>query len=149
MKSVHMGLLVAIAAAAFAAACTSSSPPQATPAAATATTAVATPTATPAPSATALKAAEDGEKYSFDPSTRTVAAGAITITFINQGTKPHNFAIKNPAGGADLFKSDDVAGGKSADFKLTIPNAGTYEVYSTVQGDSGKGLVGKIIVVKN
>ena len=150
MKSVPMRLLVVItvAVAAFTAACASNSTPAAT-ATAAATTPTATPVETPAPSATTLKAMENGEKYSFDPSTRTVKAGEITITLLNQGTKaPHNFAIKNPAGGADLFKSQDVAVGKSQEFKLTIPDAGTYQIYSTLPGDVDKGLVGKLIVVK-
>ena len=145
-------VVITVAVAAFTAACASNSTPAAT-ATAAATTPTATPTATPvgtpAPSATTLKAMEDGEKYSFDPSTRTVKAGEITITLLNQGTKaPHNFAIKNPAGGADLFKSQDVAVGKSQEFKLTIPDAGTYQIYSTLPGDVDKGLVGKLIVVK-
>ncbi|MEI6136510.1 MAG: cupredoxin domain-containing protein [Chloroflexota bacterium] len=156
MKRTTLGLFIAAPLAGLMIACGASAPP---PAPATATAAPSTPTlsATPTPTPTPAAAVssieiaslEDGEKYSYDPGKIVMKAGELTVKLVNKGVKwPHTLAIKNPAGGTDLFRSDRVKLGDSADLKFTLSEPGTYQIYCTVTGHETKGMVGTLTIVK-
>ncbi len=169
MKRTSIGLLAATVIATLSIACNSTSTPP--PATATATTAAPKATAaattpapaatTPAPAATtpaaaaasssiALIALEDGDsKYSYDNSKPTAKAGEITVKLTNKAgnIRPHTFSVQD-ASGKDILKSERVQPGASMDFKVTLPEAGTYKIYCNIMGHADKGQTGTLTVVK-
>ena len=128
--------------------------PKAATAAATTPAATATPTPTAAAavaaaSTIAVTAVEDGEKYSYDNNKLTAKAGEVTIKLTNKAgnVRPHTFSVQDAAG-KDLLRSERVQPGASMDFKVNLPEAGTYKIYCNLTGHADKGQTGTLTVVK-
>jgi len=166
MKRTTLGLMATILAAGTLIGCSGNTPPAATvtatvaapkaataaatTAAATAAAATATTAAAAAPASTiAVVAIEDGEKYSYDNSKLTAKAGEVTVKLTNKAgnVRPHTFSVQDAAG-KDILRSERVQPGASMDFKVNLPDAGTYKIYCNIMGHADKGQTGTLTVVK-
>ena len=111
--------------------------------------AAATPPPAPAPPAVvSVSAAENGEKYAFEPAAFSVKAGEVTVRFTNKSTnrREHTFIVTNPAGGKDVVDSGSVRPGGSVDLKFNVTAAGQYKFLCAVEGHEDRGQVGMVTV---
>ncbi|MEI6666414.1 MAG: cupredoxin domain-containing protein [Chloroflexota bacterium] len=132
------------------AAATSAATAAATAAAKTTATAAATsaPAAAAAVSVTAVEITD--AKYEYNPSTLAFKTGDTQVKFENKAgnQRPHTFTIKNAAG-TEVFRSDRIQPGTSADLKISLAEAGTYKFLCVVQGHEDKGQTGTLTVTKS
>lgn len=83
-----------------------------------------------------------GRDFSFDPSTITVNKGdTVRITFINEGTFPHNFAISVLGVGTKTIQP-----GQRDVITFTADQVGQYKFMCTVPGHADQGMVGTVVV---
>ena len=76
------------------------------------------------------------------PST-ALTAGTYTFKVSNKGKFPHNLTIEGP--GVDKAASPTLQGGESGDVTVTL-QAGSYELWCSVDGHKDKGMDVKITV---
>jgi len=132
----------------------SSTPTAATAAATAAAKTTATAAATSAPAAAAAVSVTAVEitdaKYEYNPSTLAFKTGDTQVKFENKAgnQRPHTFTIKNAAG-TEVFRSDRIQPGTSADLKINLAEAGTYKFLCVVQGHEDKGQTGTLTVTKS
>ncbi len=107
-----------------------------------------TPTPSPSvsvsvsPSAAVSKITIIGTEFAFTPSTFTVKEGEpVTVTFMNNGTYPHNFTIS----GLNV-KTPTIQPGEKTVLTFTPMKTGTFTFVCTVPGHADKGMTGKITV---
>lgn len=81
----------------------------------------------------------EGKEYEFIPGEITAPAGDIRFELKNTGSLEHDLAIDTPK-----FKVTALAG-QTKSGKVTL-DAGTYEIYCSVTGHKGLGMVGKLTV---
>ncbi len=147
-------LIAGLASAVLTIACGSSAPAaSSTPAATSAATTAATAAATSAPAAAAVSVTAveiTDAKYEYNPSTLTFKTGDTQVKFENKtgNQRPHTFTIKNAAG-TEVFRSDRIQPGTSADLKISLAEAGTYKFVCVIQGHEDKGQTGTLTVTKS
>lgn len=114
----------------------------------TAATATSAPAAAAAVSVTAVEITD--AKYEYNPSTLAFKTGDTQVKFENKAgnQRPHTFTIKNAAG-TEVFRSDRIQPGTSADLKINLAEAGTYKFLCVVQGHEDKGQTGTLTVTKS
>ncbi|MDI3340121.1 MAG: cupredoxin domain-containing protein [Sphaerobacter sp.] len=82
-------------------------------------------------------------EFKFDPGTIQAKTGEITFNLVNKGTVAHDMHIEIPG---NPQTSPLVEPGKSATWKVTINDAGDYEIWCTVQGHREAGMEGTLKV---
>lgn len=94
------------------------------------------------PQAAVSKITITGTEFAFTPSTFTVKRGEpVTVTFMNNGTYPHNFTIS----GLNV-KTPTIQPGEKTSLTFTPMKTGTFTFVCTVPGHADKGMTGKITV---
>lgn len=83
----------------------------------------------------------EGDEFSFTPSTATVEAGMIRITFQNAGTMQHDLVFEDIDAGTQL-----VSPGGAETMEVTIDEPGTYTFYCSVNGHRLLGMEGELVV---
>src|SRR6266516_3637187 len=78
-------------------------------------------------------------------STAAASSGGMVIktVTVHDGTVTHALAVEG--NGVDE-NSADISAGSSGTLKVTLPKAGTYEIYCPVDGHKNQGMKGKITV---
>jgi len=91
------------------------------------------------------------DSYSYSPNHLIVEAGKpVELTLTSVATfAPHNFIIKDPAGG--LLVEQDVSAGKTVTIKFTPTRPGTFPIYCDkrlwpLPSHRDKGMEGKLEV---
>ena len=83
-------------------------------------------------------------EYKLTPSTILLAKpGTYVFKGVNDGTVTHSLAVEG--NGVDKDASG-IAPGSSGTLKITLPKAGTYEIYCPIDGHKGQGMKGEITV---
>src|SRR3989440_1534228 len=83
-------------------------------------------------------------EYKLNPNTISLAKpGTYVFKGINDGTITHSLAIEG--NGVDMDASG-ISPGSSGTLKVTLPKAGTYEIYCPIDGHKGLGMKGQITV---
>jgi len=83
----------------------------------------------------------EGDEFSFSPSTETVAAGEIEITFENAGTVGHDLVFEDINAGTQVIEP-----GESETIRFIIEEPGTYTFYCSVNGHRQLGMEGELVV---
>ena len=85
-------------------------------------------------------------EYKLNPNTISLAkTGTYSFKDVNDGTITHALAVEG--NGVDA-RISSVAPRSSGTLKVTLPKAGTYEIYCPVDGHKGLGMEGKITIGK-
>jgi len=85
-------------------------------------------------------------EYKLSPNTILLAKpGTYVFKGVNDGTVAHALAIEGKGVDKD---SADISPGSSGTLMVTLPKAGTYEIYCPVDGHKGLGMEGKITIGK-
>jgi uncharacterized cupredoxin-like copper-binding protein len=85
-------------------------------------------------------------EYKLTPSTISLAKpGTYVFKGVNDGTVTHALAVEGNGVDKD---SAHISAGSSGTLKVTLPKAGTYEIYCPVDGHKGLGMEGKITIGK-
>jgi uncharacterized cupredoxin-like copper-binding protein len=95
----------------------------------------------PAAGAVTVKVTESEMKIELGST--SVAHGAVTFEIKNNGTIAHNLAVMIDN---KEVKSADVQPGKTVEWKVTFPKAGTYELYCAVPGHKAAGMTAKLTI---
>ncbi len=83
-------------------------------------------------------------EFKLTPSAISLAKpGTYVFKGVNDGTVTHALAVEG--NGVDE-NSADISAGSSGTLKVTLPKAGTYEIYCPVDGHKNQGMKGKITV---
>jgi plastocyanin len=83
-------------------------------------------------------------EYKLTPNAISLAKpGTYVFKGINDGTVAHALGVEGH--GVD-HDGADISPGSSGTLKVTLPKAGTYEIYCPVDGHKGLGMEGKITV---
>ena len=83
-------------------------------------------------------------EYKLNPNTISLAKpGTYVFKGINDGTITHSLAIEG--NGVDMDASG-ISPGSSGTVKVTLPKAGTYEIYCPIDGHKGLGMKGTVTV---
>jgi plastocyanin len=83
-------------------------------------------------------------EYRLNPNTISLAkAGTYAFKGLNDGTVTHALAVEG--NGVDQDSASISAGG-SGTLKITLPKAGTYEIYCPIDGHKGLGMKGTVTV---
>jgi uncharacterized cupredoxin-like copper-binding protein len=83
-------------------------------------------------------------EYKLTPSAISLdKPGAYVFKGINDGTVTHGLAIEGNGLDAEV---SSIAPGNNGTLKVTLPKAGTYEIFCPVDGHKGLGMEGKITV---
>jgi len=83
-------------------------------------------------------------EYKLNPNTISLAKpGTYVFKGINDGTITHSLAIEG--NGVDMDASG-ISPGSSGTLKVTLPKAGTYEIYCPIDGHKGLGMKGTVTV---
>src|SRR5947199_5084904 len=83
-------------------------------------------------------------EYKLNPNTISLAKpGTYVFKGINDGTITHSLAVEGH--GVDMDASG-ISAGSSGTLKVTLPKAGTYEIYCPIDGHKGLGMKGQITV---
>jgi uncharacterized cupredoxin-like copper-binding protein len=129
-----------IVVAAFAGGCGGSSNKSAASSASTTTTSSA-----PSAGGSVIKTVVVHEKeYKLTPNTISLTKpGTYVFKGVNDGTTTH--ALEVEGNGAEQ-KSSDISPGSSGTLKVTLPKAGTYEIYCPIDGHKGLGMKGTVTV---
>ncbi len=88
-------------------------------------------------------------EFSISPAQVVVGQGQpITVTVTNLGTTPHNLAVmtQDQALQQTLF-DPALQPGETRTTTLTLPNAGVWQLYSPLPGDTEQGMTGEIWVL--
>jgi len=92
-------------------------------------------------------------EYRFTFSVKSVKTGAVTFTFTNEGTVPHDLAIcSSPKGGtadtcaASLGATQLISPGATAKLSVSFKTAGKYEYLCTFPGHAALGMKGDLTV---
>lgn len=101
----------------------------------------ATGGAEPAVSNSTIEVSE--KEFSISPSKTTATAGKIDFKVKNDGTIPHDLAVKVDG---EEHKSAMVAPGESIDFSVTITKPGDYTIYCAVPGHEAAGMKATLTV---
>lgn len=94
------------------------------------------------PSSPAVEVIVSGTEFAFDPPIITVKKGqTIKVTFKNNGTFPHNFAI------SDLnVTTKIISPGEQDSIQFTANQEGQFNFLCTIGGHADKGMKGTLIV---
>jgi plastocyanin len=85
-------------------------------------------------------------EYKLSPNTISLAKpGTYVFKGVNDGTVAHALAVEGHGVDKD---SADISPGSSGTLTVTLPKAGTYEIYCPVDGHKGLGMEGKITIGK-
>jgi uncharacterized cupredoxin-like copper-binding protein len=85
-------------------------------------------------------------EYKLSPNAISLAKpGTYLFKGVNDGTVTHALAVEGNGVDQD---SADISAGSSGTLKVTLPKAGTYEIYCPVDGHKGLGMEGKITIGK-
>jgi uncharacterized cupredoxin-like copper-binding protein len=85
-------------------------------------------------------------EYKLSPNTISlIKPGTYVFKGINDGSVAHGLAVEGNGVDQD---SADISAGSSGTLKVTLPKAGTYEIYCPVDGHKGMGMEGKITIGK-
>ena len=85
-------------------------------------------------------------EYKLSPNTISLSKpGTYIFKGVNDGTVTHALAVEGNGVDQD---SADISAGSSGTLKVTLPKAGTYEIYCPVDGHKGLGMEGKITIGK-
>ena len=83
-------------------------------------------------------------EYKLNPNTISLAKpGTYVFKGINDGTITHSLAVEG--NGVDMDASG-ISPGSSGTLKVTLPKAGTYEIYCPIDGHKGLGMKGTVTV---
>jgi len=83
-------------------------------------------------------------EYKLNPNTISLAKpGTYVFKGINDGTITHSLAVEG--NGVDKDASG-ISPGSSGTLKVTLPKAGTYEIYCPIDGHKGLGMKGTVTV---
>jgi len=83
-------------------------------------------------------------EYKLSPNTISLTKpGTYVFKGINDGTVTHSLAVEGH--GVDMDASG-ISAGSSGTLKVTLPKAGTYEIYCPIDGHKGLGMKGQITV---
>ena len=83
-------------------------------------------------------------EYKLNPNTISLAKpGTYVFKGTNDGTITHSLAIEG--NGVDMDASG-ISPGSSGTLKVTLPKAGTYEIYCPIDGHKGLGMKGTVTV---
>src|SRR5213078_541692 len=83
-------------------------------------------------------------EFKLTPSAISLAKpGTYVFKGINDGTVAHALAVEG--NGVDM-DSAHISPGSSGTLKVTLPKAGTYEIYCPVDGHKGLGMKGKVTI---
>jgi len=83
-------------------------------------------------------------EYKLNPNTISLAkTGTYSFKDVNDGTITHALAVEG--NGVDA-RISSVAPGSSGTLKVTLPKAGTYEIYCPIDGHKALGMKGKVTV---
>jgi plastocyanin len=83
-------------------------------------------------------------EYRLSPNTISLAKpGTYVFKGINDGTTTHSLAVEG--NGVDMDASD-ISAGSSGTLKVTLPKAGTYEIYCPIDGHKNLGMKGTVTV---
>jgi plastocyanin len=100
------------------------------------------PPASQAPSGTAVTVTET--EFSIAPATINVPApGMYTIKVVNKGQVTHALEIEGHGAEAE---TEDIAPGESAQLRINLTKAGSYEVYCPVDGHKDKGMTAALVI---
>ena len=81
-------------------------------------------------------------EYKIDPADPTVKAGTVTFSITNDGEQPHDVEIE---GNGVEEVSDTINPGSSGELTVDL-EAGTYEMYCTIDGHKDLGMDGSVTV---
>jgi plastocyanin len=85
-------------------------------------------------------------EYKLAPSAISLEKpGTYVFKGVNDGTVAHALAVEGNGVDKD---SADISPGSSGTLRVTLPKAGTYEIYCPVDGHKGLGMEGKITIGK-
>ncbi|OGM20261.1 hypothetical protein A2955_00245 [Candidatus Woesebacteria bacterium RIFCSPLOWO2_01_FULL_37_19] len=83
-----------------------------------------------------------GSEYSFNPSSLSVNAGQkVRLTFVNNGTLPHNLAIDELG-----ITTKTISAGDSDSIEFTPTESGTFTFYCSVGNHKAQGMEGSLQV---
>jgi plastocyanin len=83
-------------------------------------------------------------EYKLNPAAISLAkTGTYVFKGVNDGTITHGLAVKGNGVNAQL---SSIAAGSNGTLKVTLPKAGTYEIYCPVDSHKGLGMKGTITV---
>jgi plastocyanin len=83
-------------------------------------------------------------EYKLSPNTISLPKpGTYVFKGVNDGTVTHSLAVEGH--GVDMDASV-ISPGSSGTLKVTLPKAGTYEIYCPIDGHKGLGMKGKLTV---
>src|SRR5205809_3818452 len=83
-------------------------------------------------------------EYKLSPNTISLTKpGTYVFKGINDGTVTHSLAVEGH--GVDMDASG-ISAGSSGTLKVTLPKAGTYEIYCPIDGHKALGMKGQITV---
>jgi uncharacterized cupredoxin-like copper-binding protein len=85
-------------------------------------------------------------EYKLSPNTISLTKpGTYVFKGVNDGTVAHALAVEGHGVDKD---SADISPGSSGTLTVTLPKAGTYEIYCPVDGHKGLGMEGKVTIGK-
>jgi plastocyanin len=87
-------------------------------------------------------AADPGGNLSYDKTSLTANAGAVTIDFTNKSSVPHNVTIEQ--GQTEAGATDTIQGSKTS--KAFTLSAGKYTFYCSVGSHESAGMKGELTV---
>lgn len=101
-----------------------------------------TPTITPSGSPSQIINVAATTDFKFTPDTITVKSGEIVkINFINNGSAPHNFTIRNLN-----IATKTISSGQTNSIVFAAPAAGDYTFFCSIDGHEGLGMKGTLKV---
>jgi plastocyanin len=105
----------------------------------------ATTSTTPSAGASVIKTVTVHEtEYKLTPSAISLSKpGTYVFKGVNDGTIAHSLAVEG--NGVDMDASG-ISPGSSGTLKVTLPKAGTYEIYCPIDGHKGLGMKGTVTV---
>ncbi len=81
-------------------------------------------------------------EYELDPADPTVAAGEVSFEVTNDGTQPHDLEVE----GDGVEEVTDTIDAGASDTLTVDLEAGTYELYCTIDGHKDLGMEGELTV---